>query len=352
VIGGVAENTTTGEVALFQIDTTTGSLLHRLALGPSAGTARVGFAVMAKAYLVSVAATYGCMCVAWFFDWWLGQPVQLRLPFWRDWNTAFMFLISFPTLVLFIVSDNSALRSALRRVQRDKVINFTSRDADILQKVWGHKFERITVIGQGLACFIGTVLAVANYLAYSPPSVGFWIASGGKLRIIGYPFLWSIWTFYTLISIYAVRTIAVSFLLSDIVRVGDIRMLPFHPDRCGGLRPVGHLGLRNQYGLTVFGINILTLSIVTIMYFSVTRTLYSLICLAVIAYVALGPVLFMGPLLPFRGGMLRSKSELMSEVAQRLRVELMRIRTELQGGGHHTGGRGTCRSTSQGWCSD
>jgi hypothetical protein len=53
---------------------------------------------------------------------------------------------------------------------------------------------------------------------------------------------------------------------------------------------------------------------------------------AVIAYLVLGPLVFVAPLLAFRGGMLRTKSELMREVANRLRVELQRLRGQLQSG--------------------
>jgi hypothetical protein len=42
----------------------------------------------------------------------------------------------------------------------------------------------------------------------------------------------------------------------------------------------------------------------------------------VAAYLILGPAIFMGPLLPFRTGMLRNKAQLMSKVAQRLRIKL------------------------------
>jgi hypothetical protein len=61
-------------------------------------------------------------------------------------------------------------------------------------------------------------------------------------------------------------------------------------------------------------------------------SLNGLIVAAVIAYVILGPIVFMAPLLPFRSGMLRNKSQLMSEVAQRIRVELDRLRGQLRSG--------------------
>ena len=49
----------------------------------------------------------------------------------------------------------------------------------------------------------------------------------------------------------------------------------------------------------------------------------------IVAYLIFGPVVFLGPLLPFRRAMLRNKAQLMSEVAQRIRLELGRIRKRL-----------------------
>ena len=46
----------------------------------------------------------------------------------------------------------------------------------------------------------------------------------------------------------------------------------------------------------------------------------------------LGPFVFLAPLLPFRDGMLKSKTELMGAVARRMRVELERLRAQLRTG--------------------
>ena len=53
---------------------------------------------------------------------------------------------------------------------------------------------------------------------------------------------------------------------------------------------------------------------------------------AVIGYLILGPLIFMAPLSPFRGGMVKNKNQLMGEVAQRLRKELDRLLAQLQSG--------------------
>jgi hypothetical protein len=54
--------------------------------------------------------------------------------------------------------------------------------------------------------------------------------------------------------------------------------------------------------------------------------------LAAISYIVLGPAVFPGPLMPFRQGMVRTKTDLMNVVARRLRVELSRVRDNLRDG--------------------
>jgi hypothetical protein len=130
-------------------------------------------------------------------------------------------------------------------------------------------------------------------------------------------------------STHVVRNLTIALLLRDIVAHAQLHMLPLHPDKAGGLRPVGHLGLRNQYVLTLFGLNIVIMMIVSYLFLEFSGLLISLMAAAIVAYLILGPLVFMAPLLPFRGAMLRNKAKLMSEVALRLRVELDHLRARL-----------------------
>jgi len=178
----------------------------------------------------------------------------------------------------------------------------------------------------------GLTVAWLNYFAYTSTDVGHWISRDGHLLLCGYLFLFSVFLFFGLLPVYVIRNVAISILLKDLVDHSELRLLPFHPDRCGGIRPVGQLGLRSQYALTVLGLNVISLVAVSLIYLRVPVWLYGLIIAAVIGYAALGPVVFMGPLLPFRAGMLKAKAELLGEVAQRLRLELQRLRKELPAG--------------------
>ncbi len=317
-IGPVKETAGT----LVAPDTTVGSLLHRL-------PASIG-----KAYVAGVAFTYIPLFAAALLSPLplATQGPSLRLPFLYDLNVAFMFVVSFPALLALTVSDQSVLASSLQRVCQEGTVSIPGDAALPLMSVWARKFRTVNRVAQAVGIGTGFALAVLNYLTYTPRTVGFWIAEQDRLLPVGAVFLWCIFLFYALIPIYILRSVFVSIFLRKLVACSQISMLPFHPDRAGGLRPVGRLGLRNQYALTVFGLNVVLLVFVSLRYLKVPASLYGLIAAAAIAYVILGPIVFIGPLLPFRGGMLRTKTELGTEVAQRLRVELRRLRGELTAG--------------------
>src|SRR5205807_2258817 len=116
---------------------------------------------------------------------------------------------------------------------------------------------------------------------------------------------------------YICRCVAITLFLNDVVTHSELEMVPLHPDRCGGLRPIGRFGLRNQYLLSILGMNVVFLIVVTGRYLNVNAQLFGLVAGAAGAYGVLGPIVFMGPLLSFRAAMSRTKTVLLSEVAQR-----------------------------------
>jgi hypothetical protein len=318
------------DLAQITLDTTAGSLLHRLAAyhrrsrperPPSAG----------KAYAVAAGVTYVPLLIAALLS---PLPVAsttptLKLPFLYDWNIVFMVLVSFPSVIALTVTDQYILASALRQVQLDGIISMPGRVATSLSSIWQGKFRLVNIGAQSLGVVTGICVAYFNYVAYIRKDVGFWAGAHGHLFSVGIVFLGCIFLFYWLMPVYVARSFAMSFFLRDVVTHAQMHLLPFHPDRSGGLRPVGRLGLRNQYALTVAGVNVVLLVLISIHYLVVPSSLRELIVAAAVAYVILGPLVFLGPLLPFRVGMLKTKTDLMSEVAQRLRLELQRLRQQL-----------------------
>ena len=314
-------------VETLAVDTTRGSLLHSWA---RRGGRRES---MLRTYVVSVLVTYVPLAIAALLGPFSVLPSAAgpRLPFLADWNVAFMLLFSFPAMMMSIVTDQRELAAALSRVQHDGVMVLSRERAAHLVARWSPRWPIVNVAGYAVGAAVGAAITFVNFETFSDPSVGYWIASDSRLVLPGYVFLACVFVFYALIPVCVFRTLAVSLFLRDAVAHASLRMMPFHPDRCGGLRPVGRLGLRSQWLLTVLGLNIVTLGLM-VLYLDMHGSIEILPIAAAVAYVIIGPVVFVAPLLPFRNGMLRTKAELLGEVSARLRIELQRLRTLLPSG--------------------
>jgi hypothetical protein len=320
------------QVPAAALDTTAGSALHLvLKLLDRIGVGGYAAAVL---YVVAVAATYlPLLIVAW-----LGPlPMAVaqaphRLAFLEDASVMFTFLVSFPCMLILTVTDQRILTRSLNSVRADRTITISDADQAALDKRWNRLFRTTNLAAQALGLLVGGAVAYLNYSTFVPAVVGHWIADGGRLLLpLGAVYLYCIFLFYAVAAVYVVRNFAISFLLRDIVAHAQLHMLPLHPDKAGGLQPVGRLGLRNQYALTLFGLNVVVL-IVTYQILERTPLLMALIVAAVISYLVLGPLVFMAPLLPFRSGMLRNKAQLMGRVALRLRLELDQLHARLPSG--------------------
>jgi hypothetical protein len=252
------------------------------------------------------------------------------LPFLRDWNMLCMVLLSFPCVLILTVTDEHVLAAALNTVQSDSTITISQADAADLAARCVRMFRVTNVAAQLLALAAGALAVFIAYRNLLPPTTGHWIAHEGRLLGVGYVYLYCVFLFYGLVTIYCVRNLATSVLLRGMVDRVKLQLLPLHPDGAGGLRPVGLLGLRNQYVLTVLGINLVLLAVTTAFHLTPPPAFWSVIAALCVLYAVLGPAVFLAPLMAFRDAMLRTKRELMTEVAQRLRLELQRLRSVMR----------------------
>ena len=327
----------------FTVNTTEGSVLHRW-IGRR-GEKRDEPYPAVWLFLIAAAAAYlPIVIVAWIDHIPLAhQTALVQMPLFYDANTAWMFLVSFPTLLVLTVRDQWVLQEALDHVMHDGVIHvgyeegstrqYTEEErrqsAQNLKSKCETEFRWLNAWSQPVAAIVGLVLAGVNFYAMSNPRLGAWGAPGGAMRPAGYLLLFMIGVFYTVVGIYVARSAGVVVFLRRLVKQSKLDMLPLHPDGCGGLRPMGQLGLRNQYALTILGVNVLFLLYVATQFLAHTGSMQLLVELAAGAYLLVGPMVFLGPLLPFRGGMLDAKRRLLQPIATRLREELEKIETNL-----------------------
>lgn len=309
-------------------DTSSDSLLHRLTRRRAPGGKPRSLVAV---YLGVVAVTWLPLLLAATLG-----PVPLwnatgtgPLSFLQDWGFGFAVLVSMPSLVVLLVSDEQVLRGSLDEVQRDGVIALSRAAAGALTATWTRRFRTWNLVAQWAGIVLGVGLGIVTVRTYVNDPGASWIAPGGHLYLAGYVYLYCIVLLYALIIVYVTRCIVISLFLRALVAEAPLRILPLHPDRCGGLRPVGRLGLRNQYTLTILGINIVLLLVVWVYLMHRTAPLRDVMIAASVAYLILGPVIFMAPLLPFRAGMREAKQEWTHQVARVVRVEIERLRGQI-----------------------
>ena len=176
-------------------------------------------------------------------------------------------------------------------------------------------------------------MLILIYQYFSGQEVKYWIADKGRLVLAGRVRLVCIFLFCALLTVFTIRVI-ISLLLKDVVAHAKLQMLPLHPDECGGLRPMGEIGLRNQYALMLLGTNVVLFLLTDYLYLKVSPSMVVFMVAAVIAYLAIGPFVFVAPLLPFRTAMEENKSQLISPVVDRIKDEIGRLRANLSSGTH------------------
>jgi len=247
------------------------------------------------------------------------QTKDLSLPFFFDIITIFMYTISFPCLVLLAATDNYSLVSALKSVVHDGIIHVKS--GEHLTERWNHHFELINYRAQFLGVIAGAATDFFNVTDGIAAKTHGWSAANGHLTIAGYVQLYCDFLFSIVASVYIIRGVFLIGLLRDIVLSSSIRMLPLHPDNAGGLQPIGNLGLRSQYAITLLGVNI-AIGYYVSRHLTEGNAWAGFIAAAICAYAIFSPILFVGPLLPFREGMLKNKHALMNVFATRMRTHL------------------------------
>src|SRR5262249_11536426 len=149
------------------------------------------------------------------------------------------------------------LIQALKKVIEEGIIHVSDKEQEQLSIDWTGRFRWINVGAQFAGISAGVSVALANYILYTNPKMGYWILDdqGHVLLVAGFMYLFGLFLFYAIAMAYAVRICAIPLFFRAIVKVAKVNTLPLHPDKAGGLSPIGHLGLRNQYVLMLIGLN-------------------------------------------------------------------------------------------------
>ncbi|MDH4238805.1 MAG: hypothetical protein OEW48_04525 [Phycisphaerae bacterium] len=253
----------------------------------------------------------------------------LKVGFLADYSVMFGALVSLPMLVIFMLSERSMVPKRITGIISGRVTYRVEKVGEFVSS-WNRRYKIVNICGQSAGVLVALAVAFANYkIIFAQKDFTVWQAKGGQANIAGLMYLfWQIPLVYILLSIYISQGVTSIFLLFSITRNFKIKLWPFHYDNCCGLKDVGYIGLRNQYLLAVAGLNLLALLVVNIK--REESSTIQLLVVAFIAYITLGPVIFIGPLLPFRKSMLSAKQKEQEKVATQLQNEYTRIMHQLE----------------------
>ena len=142
-----------------------------------------------------------------------------------------------------------------------------------------------------------------------------------NFNLLGWWFLFGqIGPFYFVLTLLILRLFAGIAFLADFARSAAISVNPLHPDKVGGLKPVATIGLQNQIIVAIVGINIGTMFF-TLQTIGEGSPLW-MEALAVTTYLVLAPIVFVGPLIPFRRHLIAGKSAYLSRIGHQFKRDL------------------------------
>ena len=242
----------------------------------------------------------------------------------------FWFAVSFPLLVVYSVTDQSLIIKSLNKIICENIVYIRQNKAKVLVSAWNSHFKKWNVVYQIIGIVNGSVVIYINYIMWSDPKVGFWILKDTRFSLTGWVYLYCVFLFFFTVTVYILRVCSESFFLRDLVKNAEIRLKPFHPDRCCGLASVGKLGLRHQYILTVIGINLLIFYFHNLNILEISFIIEIILIVLITYYFIFGPLVFFSPLIPFRKTMIRFKSELLNDFAHQLQDELGKLRRKIE----------------------
>ncbi|MGB2987250.1 MAG: hypothetical protein WBE26_15380 [Phycisphaerae bacterium] len=258
-----------------------------------------------------------------------------------DVNFAFTLFITVPLVLCFMTAERTSFPGRLSKtLSSGAVLPREEWMRGGALPVWSRRFGFANVTGYMVGAIVGVLLSIMVYGALTDSEYGGWQSfkpddwqEGEPLQLRGAGWLFLLWPWpvlYLVVTLYGVRAVCTVLFLRSMVQHSTVKMNPFHSDRCGGLAPIGQIGIRNQYLLAVAGVNI-AVAVITLKIFGtkISPQMALLIAVAGVVYLVLGPFAFLAPLLPFRRVMREQKESFQKTIHNKLGQEYRQIVTRL-----------------------
>lgn len=180
--------------------------------------------------------------------------LELNLDIKRDWPNVLFYLIGFPTMLLTTVLYAKKLPQVLNQLRGNDIININAKEWNIFKQKANEIYSKwYYTNGPHIVAFAITIVLIIIFrnprkeIWYSLETDNF-VYIAGWAQIIVYYF-----TFYTF-SLGLLNIFASYKVLTVLFSSNKLNVQPLHPDKCGGLAPLGDLSRTLIYWIILIGI--------------------------------------------------------------------------------------------------
>ena len=128
-------------------------------------------------------------------------------------------------------------------------------------------------------------------------------------------------------SMVIIRSIVNTLVFRELLR--NVNVNPMHPDRAGGLLPLGHYALRSTYVIALAGV-VAALAEYSL-YTRGTLFTFHYFHIVILIYVIAAPLSFFAPLGTARNAMLNAKNQLLLKISKQFNADFSAAYKELEG---------------------
>jgi hypothetical protein len=202
--------------------------------------------------------------------------------------------------------------------------------ADYLARV-GQSFGRGWWSGIALAVTVISMLGLVlpAYLDLRDDQSAWWTADDPSLVL---SFVWTLINVYCVFFVFFYSVVTITWLVR-VFRRFTIEVRPLHPDRAGGLSPLGNFTLMLSYIITLVGL-VLVVTPITRNYVAEGSFEFrwtAELVLGLGAYIVVAPVVFFAPLSVAHSAMRDAKDRLLLQIARRFETEYGQVQAALAG---------------------
>lgn len=233
----------------------------------------------------------------------------------QDYGALFPGIVGMPFLAFFSIYFINNVPKILSKISHDSSIEITNVDFEIIHSKFNNRVTRklnnLIIIPAFLINGIWVTIHLNNQMLSWFTAFN---SNGNKyLMFNGYMYIVFDTLFYYLLIYNSIYIISNILFLKEISRKARIKVIPLHPDGCGGLANIGKLGLMNSLPILILGFGVVSNILEDIYFWKMEIfSFYHIFFISIYIFISL--IFFFLPLYYFNVPMKKEKKETLNKL--------------------------------------